>query len=703
MTVPDARDIEIARLTKVNRVLMGRVERNLELQDGAFTLFQTAITLEGKVRERTAALEQTLAALEYSNSELQTAKEAAVAASLAKSQFLANMSHEIRTPMNGLLGMIELLGRTTLTAQQERLTQNIRRSATSLLTVLNAILDFSKIEAHRMELEHIAFDAREVLEDAVEMFAAGAETKGLELVGIFPAEVPSLVVGDPNRLRQILSNLIGNALKFTQRGHILARVELADLGASDVRLRFVVRDTGVGIPAEALPRLFAPFTQADGSTTRRFGGTGLGLAIANELCRLMGGEIAVKSVLGEGTVFSFDVTLKLQKPATATNEMPLRGCQAVVHLRSSLARESLGESLKYLGAVLATSADATGERARDPAPSSLFITDDLDALERAGAMPTEGASVLLLKRLNDVSSSRKGVTEVTIPLRVNTLAEAACAALGAAGAASMSGTRSSSAPFKCDGLRVLVAEDQPINRELVGLILEEFGCVTTIVNDGKQTVEVASVQPFDVLLIDCQMPELDGYEATRRLRELAVTVPIIALTANAYREDREKCLESGMNDFLSKPFSTRDLADKLRRWAPERVNQPGPMAVGPSTAPKPVDVLDPAALAQIKALQRPGQPDILHRLLSHFQAQVPAKLAALQGLLEEGNRREISNVAHAMKSVASNLGASALAALLAQLERQAPTESPPNLTTLIDGIHRELNRVILAIEGIVRS
>lgn len=704
MNEPDARDLEIARLTKVNRVLMARVERNLELQDGAFTLFQAAITLESKVRERTAALEKTLEALEYSNSELQTAKEAAVAASLAKSQFLANMSHEIRTPMNGLLGMIELLGRTTLTGQQERLTENIRRSATSLLTLLNAILDFSKIEAHRMELERIAFDAREVLDDAIEMFAAGAETKGVELVGVFPAEVPSLVVGDPNRLRQILGNLIGNALKFTQRGHIVVRAGINGIEDSELRLGFVVQDTGVGIPVDALPRLFAPFTQADGSTTRRYGGTGLGLAIANELCRLMGGEISVTSTVGEGTSFSFVVGLGLQSVVTEPEFAVLTGCRVLVSLRSPLARESLTESLKYLGAIILQPADlaASEEHTR----CSLFITDDVGAIVGPTPVAPPDTPVLLVKRLNDVSQSRGDVAEITIPLRVNALAQSAGAVLDAAGTTSLAAGRRSSSPFRCDGLRVLVAEDQPINRELVDLILQNFGCVTTIVEDGKQAVERASTQPFDLLLLDCQMPEMDGYEATRRLRELGMVIPIIALTANAYREDREKCLASGMDDFLSKPFSSRDLAEKLRRWSPERMLQ-APQSSRERTVETPKaaqDVaLDPSMLAQIRSLQRPGQPDILQRLLVHFQQYVPPQLTALRQLLANGDRAKISNVAHAVKGVASNLGASDLATLLARLEREASTESTSGLTALLDTIAVELERVIHAIEGLVRS
>jgi signal transduction histidine kinase len=301
-------EAENRRLKKINRALMDRVERSMNLEDGAFSLFQAAYSLEAKVRERTAALEVTMAELERSNRALKRAKEAADAASKAKSEFLANMSHEIRTPMNGVLGMTELLAVTPLSPHQRKLVQSIRRSADALLSLINDILDFSKVEAGRLELERIDFDLRDVLEETVELLSATAHGKGLELVCVIPAGVAVRYRGDPWRLRQIVTNLVGNAIKFTEKGGVVVRLHEPSPGqpgqpAQPEVVRFEVRDTGIGIAADVVQRLFESFTQADGSMTRRYGGTGLGLAIVKQLCVLMGGDVTVESALGEGSTF----------------------------------------------------------------------------------------------------------------------------------------------------------------------------------------------------------------------------------------------------------------------------------------------------------------------------------------------------------------------------------------------------------------
>lgn len=692
MTSLDPRDAEIARLKKVNRVLMDRVERNTNVQDGAFTLFQTAITLDGKVRERTAALQETLAALERSNHELKTANDAAIAANLAKSQFLANMSHEIRTPMNGLLGMVELLMRTPLDVHQSRLLTNVQRSAKSLLTILNDILDFSKIEAKRFELERIPFDARDVLSDALEVFAAGADAKGVQLFGAFPADVPSGLVGDPHRLRQILTNLIGNALKFTNEGYIVVHVRRDE---SDARgLRFEVTDTGVGIHESALPTIFEAFTQADGSTTRRYGGTGLGLAISKELAHLMGGEIGVQSKLGSGTTFWFTISPpETPKPAPTADALNAKRILFRVHNR--LMNATLTEDLRHLGMTVRNLESSSEVNDYRLAAWDAVITDQPE-VARLAASSGDTTRIILLRRLHDPSLDVAGVTELNYPARLRQWIDAIVSG------ATSNATSSRPAP-KTDGLptldiRVLVAEDQALNQELVNLMLGNLGCRPTIVSNGLEAIEALERSEFDVVLLDCQMPELDGYETTRRLRANGVTLPIIALTANAYREDRERCLESGMNDFLSKPFSLVQLSQVLERWASPSLLEPRRQQSEQAEASVPAmrlasETLDPAMLSQIRALQRPGQPNLLGRLFGYFLERIPDEVSHLHQAIALGEREEVGRRAHALKSVAANVGAKKLAICFAELE-QAANSDGRDLQALGRTIAAELDQVV---------
>jgi signal transduction histidine kinase/CheY-like chemotaxis protein len=683
---------------------MDRVERNLNLQEGAFTLFQAAITLESKVRERTAALEETLGALEASNTELQAANEIAVAASRAKSQFLANMSHEIRTPMNGLLGMVELLSRTQLDGHQARLTSNIQRSAKSLLSVLNGILDFSKIEAKRLELECIPFDAREVLADAVDMFAASAESKGVDLVGIFPANISSWVSGDPNRLRQILTNLVGNALKFTHQGHIVLRVTRIDESVEREMWRFEVEDTGIGIHPTALPTIFEAFTQADGSTTRRYGGTGLGLAISRELARLMGGEIGVNSRLNVGTMFWFTVDLTRCSPAER-GESVLAAKRVLLAVSNPLVAAALTEDLTYLGARVHGSSAANNNSHDTREQWDVIVSDQHELLTETTNEAGPRAVKVLLRRLNESFTEHSGVIELAYPARLHHLND--LIATGFDECAINSGRPApSSSHTLLMGLRVLVAEDQVLNREVVGLMLSELGCETTIVDNGVEALAAFDAHSFDVALFDCHMPELDGFEATLRLRRNGVEIPIVALTANAYSEDRERCLECGMNDFLSKPFSLRQLAHKLRPIA-ARVNRALPtdrvlaQIVNSMPPGSRHPELDSAMLNQIRALQRPGQPSLLARLLEHFLATVPEQCERLVTAAASGAYGEVSRVSHALKSVTGNVGANRLSRLLGELERTASEGTVADVDVLLAGVCAELEDVKVAIANLL--
>ena len=452
---------ENAQLVSINEALMNRVERDMDRQGSSFSLFQAAIALEEKVNERTAALSQALGKLEQSNRDLLASNEAAQAASRAKSAFLAAMSHELRTPMNGVIGMTELILGSSLDEEQRSRAETIRQSALSLLRILNDILDFSKIEAGKMDLESAPFDLRVITEQTLLPLRPQMDAKQLGFRLEWPESLPVAVIGDSTRYAQIVTNLVGNAIKFTATGSIRLSASLESEAKDAFTCRFEVEDTGVGIPEEAMPRLFASFTQADSSTTRKFGGTGLGLAIVRRLCQLMGGDCGVTSQVGRGSCFWFTLTFRHDTSARA------------------------------------------------PAPSA---------------------------------------TKDELPLAM------------------------ASSPVRRGGpAHVLIVEDNPVNRLVARGHLEALGCTCDVAENGRQAVEMLSVDhPYDLVLMDCQMPEMDGMEATRHIRAAEAVkgsrTPIVALTANAMVGDRETCIAAGMDDFLSKPFRRDDLMRVLDMW-----------------------------------------------------------------------------------------------------------------------------------------
>ncbi|WP_339121789.1 hybrid sensor histidine kinase/response regulator [Pseudonocardia sp. D17] len=641
----------------------------------------------------------------------QAARAAADAANEAKSAFLANMSHEIRTPMNAVIGMTELLSATSLTEEQQDYTGVIAQSADGLLTVINDVLDFSKIEAGKLELDRDAFDPREVIEDALGLLAPRAAAKGLELVAAADGVPPAAVFGDPGRLRQILVNLVGNAVKFTERGEVVVTLSAVRADDDRWRLRIAVADTGIGIPAEQIPRLFRSFSQVDESATRRHGGTGLGLVISRRLAELMGGTVEVASEPGRGSVFTVTLVGEAASPPDrlAADDRPdlLSGRTALIVDDNAANRRILAAHCSAWGMTAHTAAAAEEALAwvRDGGEADVLVTDLLMPGLDGSALATEMAA---LRRIPTVCLSSLGAARdpqapvdvwLTKPVRRGVLERTLVGLLGAPLPRTMTVDTPPSAP-EADDLRVLLADDNPVGRRVGLLLLERLGHHADTATTGLEVLAALERREYDVVLLDVQMPELDGLETARRIsatRPPGTRPWLVALTANAMAGAREECLAAGMDDYVTKPVRLADLEAALARRP-----DPGPAAPARPSRPAPTaPLLDSTVLDGLVASFGDDGPGLVAELVAEFSANTPVLLSDLQDGVAAADAERVRRAAHTLKSNTAMFGARDLSARCAALEEHAAHGDLEGTAAQVDEITGMVPPLVAALRATV--